>query len=82
MQHATATAALSNSKLSPAFVLVAFFTGVIVSALCFAFRGSIASIASSSAALPAACVFGAMVVRAIESVVSSAVAARAEALKA
>jgi hypothetical protein len=77
MQRTNDIATASNSKLSPAFVLVAFFAGVVLSALCFALRGSIAAVASSSAAIPLACVAGAMVVRAIESMVS-AVAPRAQ----
>jgi hypothetical protein len=63
---------LSNSLLSPAFVVAAFMVGVLLSALLFALRGTIATVITSSAALPAACVVGALVVRAVEFVATMA----------
>lgn len=72
MQRTNNHATVSNSSLSPAFVVVAFFAGIVVSALLFALRSSIASVVSSSAALPVACVLGALVVRAVESLATAA----------
>lgn len=74
---ANTIATLSNSKLSPAFIVAAFVGGVLLSALCFALRHALASLMSSSVALPAACVLGAVAVRAIETFVSSLVRASA-----
>lgn len=59
--------------LSTSAVLVAFVAGVIVAALVFVMRASIAALVESSAFIPVACVLGALSVRAIESLVGTLV---------
>ncbi|MFO0562939.1 MAG: hypothetical protein U0269_33270 [Polyangiales bacterium] len=72
MQRTNNSNAASTASLSPAFVVMAFLAGVILSAVLFALRGTIATVITSSAALPVACVLGAFVVRAVESLAAMA----------
>lgn len=72
MQRTNNSNDVSTRSLSPAFVVMAFLAGVLVSAVLFALRGTIATVITSSAALPVACVLGALVVRAVESLATMA----------